>query len=204
MNFSKTQKQIIALSTVMALAVIFYIGTYLPMRKAKLWIKAQTSRASSFEEYNAILDQALDFYSPIGQEETMLNYLYFLVNIIPQVKDERVTRALMQKAEYHMRPIIERGPGLNFVQVIYQFGIAYKVAGIALQDPLYIQKAIEVFEFGRTQSPKRPIFIQELFNLYREVGDKDKLKEMANIVIGLWPEQKEEVSKLIDEYLRKK
>ena len=201
MNLSKTQKQIIAISTVAALAVVFYIGSYLPFRTSELWIKTQRTNTRSFLEYNAILDEALDFYSPIGQEEVVLNYLYFLGGIIPQIKDEGVIRTLVQKAEYNINPIIERGPGLNFVQVLYQMGIVYKIAGVTLHDPLYIKKAIETLELGRAQSPKRPIFIQELFNLYREVGDKDKLQEMTDIVIGLWPDQEEEVRQIIQEML---
>lgn len=196
-------KQIIAISTVAALAVIFYIGSYLPFRKSQLWVKTQATPSSSFEQYNALLDKALNFYSPIGQEETMLNYLYFLGGIIPQIKDERVIRTLVQKAEYNIGPIIERGPGLNLVQVLYQMGIAYKVAGDILHDESYRQKAIEMLELGRRYSPKRPIFIQELFNIYREVGNKEKLKEISDVIIELWPDQKEEVGKIVKEYTGK-
>ena len=198
---SNSSRQIIAVALVPFILVVMYVGTHLPFRKARLFIAAQSNPARTFEEYNAQLDKALDTYSPIGQEETLLNYLYFVSDIVPQVKEEEIVHILVEKAERHAEPIIARGPGLNLVQILYQLGIVYKRAGMRLEDETYIKKAIEAFELGRVYSPKRPIFLQELFNLYRERGEKEKLEEIARVIVSLWPDQEEEVRQLIEEMM---
>lgn len=184
-------RTIIALVISIGVVVGAYFGSYLPLRKSQMFIETHMNapKVRSLQDFTAMFDKVLGFYSPVGQDEIVANYLGTVNGIIGQQSEEKIIRALVLQAEAYTRPIIESEKGLNLSQTMVSMGMVYKTAAGKLNDRAYFEKAVKVFENGLSYSPHRPIFLYNLFELYYAVGDKENTKKIGERILMDWPQE---------------
>lgn len=190
-------KKFIVISSTIIILIGMYLGAYLPLRKSQRYIGAilQLGRIRSLQDFNAVFDPVLNFYSPVGQDEIISYYFGILANVIQQ-SNEEVATALTKQAEDLMGPVIREGKGFGYSQNLYNFAGFYKIAALKLKSDAYLQKSLDLFNEGLKNSPNRSIFLEGLFDIYRIKGDTGRMKEVGEIILKYWPE-KEEIRKII-------
>lgn len=169
---------------------VAYYGSYLPFRKSMRFIHAINTleQARSLEEFETILSQALDYPSPIGQEEVVRNTGNIVMNTIQGGAPSAETlRELVDFIERYYRPIIDRGRGMSFGQNVYLLGLINQIAYIQTQQVPYLQAAKEYYEMGYELGPKRPEILYGLFDVYRIIGDREKVSAITEQILKQWP-----------------
>ncbi|MBI5079270.1 hypothetical protein HZB06_01165 [Candidatus Wolfebacteria bacterium] len=194
-------KQIIAIIVTGAALAAIYLGSYLPLRKSQMHIDVvlslQSGKVNTLEDFNDLFDPALDFYSPIGQDEITQYYLGILINIINQQSDKTIADILARQAENRTASILKAGKGFSFNQNLYTLGSIYKIVALKFKDEGYYQKSVNIFQEGLKYSPDRLIFLGGLFNLYVAHGYNDKAREIGNVILRYYPNE-ESVRKFVD------
>ncbi len=198
---SPIPKQIIAgILTVFILYTMYY-GCYLPFRKSQLYIDTainfKKEGVRSFESLVNLFEPAFKFYSPVGQDEIISNYLSSMINLISQQSNPMVIEALVKESERRADTFLKLGKGFNYSQSLYAMAMIYRVATLKLNDEFYYQKAIETFSKGIELSPTRSTFLYGLFDLYVAKKDLFKAKEIGRIVLEYWPAD-EEVKRILN------
>ena len=160
-------KIIAAFIITILILVLFYFGAYLPLRKSQIHINAvlnlQNGKVRTLDDMNNLFNSVLNFYSPVGQDETTQYYLGILLNIINQQSNKDVIDVLARQAENQMEPILKAGKGFNFNQNLYTLGSIYKITALKSRDLGYYQKAVNIFNNGLKYSPNRLIFLRGTF-----------------------------------------
>jgi tetratricopeptide (TPR) repeat protein len=184
-------KKIIAISATIVILIAMYFGAYLPLRKSQIYIKAmfnfQSGKVHSVEDFVGLFGPALNFRSPIGQDEAVSYYFEILANVINQQNNEQVIEILLKESEKWMEPILKAQKGFVFNQNLYNFATVYKIAGLKLKNEIYYQKSLDLFNEGLKYSPNRLIFLGGLYDLYQVKGDNEKMKEISEIVLKYYP-----------------
>lgn len=183
----KPIKKLIATLATSIILVLMYFGSYLPLRKSQLYIKAmfdlQSGKIRSIQDFNTAFGSALNFYSPIGQDEITSQYLNILANVISQQTDKDIIEILTKQAENIMEPILKTGKGFGYSQNLYGFARLYELVAQKLNSNAYLQKSVDMLKLGLENSPNRYIFLEELFNAYQMKGDKIKIKEIGETIL---------------------
>lgn len=183
------KKSVIVIVIVIVLFAM-YFGSILPFRKSQLYINAQIGLSKgirSLQEFNALFEPALDFYSPVGQDEVVSGYLRILIDLTEKQSNKDVVDILIRQAEARMSPILEKQKGFSFSQNIYNLASIYAIAAIKFNDAIYYQKGVEMFRLGLEHSPNRAMFLFGLFNLYQFKGDEKGMKEIGETILKYWP-----------------
>ncbi|MFA5084506.1 MAG: hypothetical protein WC475_03990 [Candidatus Paceibacterota bacterium] len=193
------KKTIAGLATIGILALM-YLGAFLPLRKSQLYIRAmvdvQSGKVRTLQNFIDSFYPALDFYSPVGQDEVVS---YYAGGILPTLMDSvadqpggpQIIEALLQDLDKWIEPIIKSGKGFGFSQNLYNFGNIYYVAAEKLNSDAYLQKSIDFFNEGLKSSPGRDLFFEGLFRDYQLKGDKVKMREIGDIILKHWPDSEE-------------
>ncbi|MDP3052564.1 MAG: hypothetical protein Q8N22_01245 [bacterium] len=188
----KSYKLIIATTLSLLIVTVMYFGSYLPLRKSQLFIKAmsdlQSGKIRSIQDFDTAFASALNFYSPIGQDEISSQYLNILANVISQQTDKNIIEILTKQAENTMEPILKAGKGFGYSQNLYAFARLYELAAQKLNSNVYLQKSVDMLKLGLENSSNRFIFLEGLFNIYQMAGDKEKTKEIGEIILKYWPD----------------
>jgi len=181
----------IAITVLASLSIVF--GAYLPLRKSQIYIKAmfnfQSGKIHSVEDFIGLFGSALNFYSPIGQDEVVSYYSGILANVINQQTNSQVIEVLLKESEKWMEPILKAQKGFVFNQNLYNFAVVYKIAALKLKNEIYYQKSLDFFKEGLKYSPNRLIFLSGLFELYQAKGDNEKTREIGDIILKYWPDK---------------
>jgi tetratricopeptide (TPR) repeat protein len=189
---SKFSKQVIAIVAIVLLVVVLYIGTYLPYRKGVSYITAlgQAPQATSLSEFGHVFAVSLDLPSPVGQEELVRSFVNTMSSVIASnAKDvPGLGDSALQLVDHYAQPLLDRGRGLSFAQLLYVSGAAYETAYSATGNTAYSDKARMYYERGLELSPDRPQFLYPLLEDYRARGDKDKARELAERILSIWPD----------------
>lgn len=188
-------KQIIAGLITIAILILMYFGAYLPLRKSQIYIKAmfnfRSGKVHSVQDFTDSFGSALNFYSPIGQDEVVSYYSGIVINVINQQNNAQIIEILMKQAEDAMTPILKKQKGFVFNQNLYNFAMVYKIAALKLKNEIYFQKSLDLFNEGLKYSPNRLIFLSGLFDLYQIKGDNEKMREISDIILKYWPDKVE-------------
>ncbi len=189
---STFSKQVIAVIVVVFLAVVLYVGTYLPYRKSVSYITAlgQAPQATSLSEFGHVFATALDLPSPVGQEELVRSFDNTMGSVIAgNAKDvPSIAESGLELVDHYSQPLLDRRRGLSFAQLVYVYGAAYETAYATTRNTAYSDKARTYYELGLELSPNRPQFLYPLFEDYRTRGDKDKARALAEKILSIWPD----------------
>ncbi len=196
----KTVKIIISLIVTVLAAAAFYYGSYEPLRKSQLYINAirgyETTKPRSIEEFNNSFTPALDAPSPIGYDEITGAYLGVVSGVLNQQNNPQVIEVLVKQVEDRMAPILAVMRGINFSQNLFVLAQINKTAAFKLKSENYYQRSVYLLNEGFKFSPNRPIYLYNLLDLYLARGDSEHAKEIGEIILKYWPEDKK-VAKLL-------
>lgn len=162
------------------LAIVF--GSLLPFLKAQKYITAvrSLSQVRSLDQFRATFDHALDFYSPVGAEETgkfLGNEIFNAVNN-PQQQEE-ISRALVAYIEPHLLK--------DNVRHLLLLGRMHYMLWLNFKDDRNFASAEQYFLAAHAIGPRLPNPMYGLLELYEKRGDQAKVREFAEKILSYWP-----------------
>lgn len=188
---SRISKQIIAIALSVAILSIAYFGSYLPLRKAQIFIATlqglQTTPPTSLQNLETRLSVPLDYASPIGQEELVRNTANSVLNFVQQSPDATSTNALVDYLMSYYNPILTQHSGMSFGQDLYLVGAVNEIAFAHTGQTNFLSAAQQYYEEGETLGPNRPQPLYGLFDIYRAEGNIASTTAIANKILANWP-----------------
>lgn len=189
---NKALKFTIAIILSILICVLFYFGSYLPLRKAQLLIEViqNAKLARTVDEFEKTISRDLDFYSPTGQNESVRQVGNIVLNILASQKDlpKPIAEELLNFTAKYFEPIIQIEGGGNSSQNFLILGYLYQIVGLRFNDNVYLEKAIDYYKEGLKISPKRPQFLYNLLDTYQAQKDFVSAKDIAEEILEYWPE----------------
>ena len=190
-TMEKTTKQVIAVALSLFILGISAYGSYLPMRKAEIFITTlqglEASPVNSLNELTSRIAVPLDYPSPIGQEELVRNMSNNILGFISQGADPTSTAVLMSFLDSYYEPILARGKGMSFGQDLYLMGALNEMAYVHSGNPAYIADSQKYYEEGEAFGPNRPQPLYGLFDVYRAEGNVASTTAVADKIMSNWP-----------------
>lgn len=191
--------KIIAVLLLIVICAGWYYGTYLPFRKSQLLILSiqGAGAAQSLLDFKDAFSASLDFFSPVGQSESVKHMTNTVFNIVSQlnIPAEGLTD-LIGFAEKYSLPILQSKQGDGLTQQFYVLGDLYRAAGFKYHNQEYLKKAEETYKEGLALSPKRPQFLYGLLQIYLEEKNIEKANEIMKKIVEYWPNDPE-IQKMI-------
>jgi hypothetical protein len=184
-------KQVIAgIVTLFVLFMAVY-GSYLPMRKAEMFITVlqsmQTKPLTSLGDLEGRVSPPLDAPSPIGQEELVRNLANSVLGFVQNNKDASTTAELMSFLHSYYDPILARGRGMSFGQDLYLMGATNEIAFVNVGDPAYLAASKQYYSEANMLGPNRPQALYGLFDVYRFGNDVPDVESTAQRILTDWP-----------------
>jgi hypothetical protein len=188
-----TSKKTIAIAVSVAILAIAYYGSYLPLRKAQMFIATlqslQTTPPTSLSDLEGRLSIPLDYPSPIGQEELVRNTANSVLNFVQQSTDATSTDALVSFLMSYYDPILSQGHGMSFGQDLYLVGAINEIGFAKTGQTNFLSTAQQYYEEGELLGPNRPQPLYGLFDVYRAQGNVASTTAVADIIIANWKDQ---------------
>jgi len=173
---------IIIFGIILAIFGLIY-GSLLPFVKSKSYIRAIGNLQSikSLDEFKKNFDPSLDFYSPVGQEETSRFLATEIIGrmIYPDQK-ENISRELVN----YIEPRFFQNNSRHLLLAASMYGKMFNIYG--KKDDL--KKTEEYFQKSLILNPKSPQALYSLFEIYYKKGEFEKSKEIGEIILKYWPE----------------
>jgi hypothetical protein len=186
-----TSKKIIAIAVSVAILCIAYYGSYLPLRKAQMFIATlqglQTTPPTSLDDLETRLSVPLDAPSPIGQEELVRNMANSVLSFVQESPDATSTDALVGFMMSYYDPILAPGKGMSFGQDLYLVGAVNEIAFAQTGQANFLSTAQQYYEEGEMDGPNRPQPLYGLFDVYRAEGNVASTTAVAEKIMTNWP-----------------
>jgi len=189
----RAYQRVLAIIIVAAIFGIAIYGSYLPMRKAQMFIatlqglQTPQGQATSLQDLENKLSAPLDYPSPIGQEELVRNMANSILSFVQQSKDASSTAALISYLNSYYDPILNQGKGMSFGQDLYLEGAINEIAFANTGDPAYLAAAQKWYQEGVTLGPNRPQVLYGLFDVYRAENDTTDTIAVGTTIMRNWP-----------------
>ncbi len=189
----RTYQRVVAVIIVAAIFGIATYGSYMPMRKAQMFIatlqglQTQQGQATSLQDLENKLSVPLDYPSPIGQEELVRNMANSVLSFIQQGGDATSTAALIGYLNSYYNPILNGGKGMSFGQDLYLEGAINEIAFASTGNPTYLAAAQKWYSEGVALGPNRPQALYGLFDVYRAEGDTTDTIAIGSTILRNWP-----------------
>lgn len=189
----RTYQKVIAIVISVAILGIAVYGTYLPMRKAQIFIatlqglQTQQGQATSLQDLENKLSVPLDYPSPVGQEELVRNLGNSVLSYVQQGAGASTTAALITYLNTYYDPILDQGKGMSFGQDVYLEGAVNELAFAETGDQTYLAAALKWYKEAHTLGPNRPEALYGLFDVYRASGDTTDAIAIGQQIITNWP-----------------
>jgi hypothetical protein len=189
----RTYQRVIAIIIVAAIFGIAIYGSYLPMRKAQMFIatlqglQTQQGQATSLQDLENKLSAPLDYPSPIGQEELTRNMANSVLSFVQQGSNASSTAALIGYLNSYYDPILNQGRGMSFGQDLYLEGAINEIAFATTGDPSYVAAAQKWYSKGVELGPNRPQSLYGLFDVYRAENNVSGTIAVGSTILKNWP-----------------
>jgi hypothetical protein len=187
----RTYQRVIGIIIVAAILGIAFYGSYMPMRKAQMFISTlqglQTTPATSLSDLETRLSIPLNYPSPIGQEELVRNMANSVLSFVQQGGDATSTAELIGFLNSYYNPILNAGRGMSFGQDLYLEGAINEIAFAQTGDPTYLASAQKWYLEGNQLGPNRPQPLYGLFDVYRAEGDTTDTIAIGEKIEQNWP-----------------
>lgn len=189
----RTYQRVIAIIVVAAIFGIAIYGSYLPMRKAQIFIttlqdlQTQQGQATSLQDLENKLSVPLDYPSPIGQEELVRNVANSVLSFVQQGGNPSSTADLIAYLNSYYDPILDQGKGMSFGQDLYLEGAVNEIAFATTGNPAYLAAAQKWYMEGNELGPNRPQPLYGLFDVYRAEGDTTDTIAVGTTIEHDWP-----------------
>ena len=171
------------------LSIIF--GSYLPLVKARLFIVSLSSASSikTINDFQKNFDKPFKFYSPVGDEETAK---FLSSDILKSISQKEQSEAASRILVDYMEPYLFK----NNVRHLIILGQMYSVVWQKSGKEEDFKKAEEYYLKALKIGPKLPPVLYGLLDIERAKGNKEKVKEISEIILKYWPED-ERIKSLI-------
>jgi hypothetical protein len=183
-------KQVIASIVTAFLLFVAVLGSYLPMRKAEMFISAlqsiQTQPVSSLGDLEGRVSPALDAPSPIGQEELVRNLANSVLGFAQNNQNQSSTEELLVFLHSYYDPILARNKGMSFGQDLYLMGAIHEIAFVKTGDSVYLNLSRQYYAEGNELGPNRPQTLYGLFDVYRFENDLPDAVAVAQKILSNW------------------
>ncbi|TSC82498.1 MAG: hypothetical protein G01um101420_331 [Parcubacteria group bacterium Gr01-1014_20] len=195
-------KRVISVFLVIAMALIAYLGSYLPFKKSSGFILTMRSlgATASIADFEKNFSTILDAPSPIGQEELVRQLGSAILSITQQNNDPQIIKKLITFAEKYYDPIIRRNRGMSFSQNLYVLGSINELAYLKTQDPAYFNSAKKYFLKALESGPSRPQSLYGAFDVFRLEGNVPETVKVAEKILSQWPAD-DRTKTLLQEFL---
>lgn len=190
----RTIKQVIAVIASLIILLVSVWGSYLPMRKAEMFIASlqslQTQPVSSLGDLEGRVSSPLDYPSPIGQEELVRNLANSVLGFVQNNQNPSSSQEMLNFLGSYYNPILVRGKGMSFSQDLYLAGAINEVAFVKTGAPEYLARAKQYYLQGNQVGPTRPQPLYGLFDVYRFENDATNTILTGQKILSLWPDDK--------------
>jgi hypothetical protein len=189
----RTYQRVAAIIIVAAILGIAVYGSYLPMRKAQMFIatlqalQTQQGQATSLTDLESKLSAPLNEPSPIGQEELVRNMANSVLSFVQQSTDATSTAALIGYLNSYYDPILSQGKGMSFGQDLYLEGAINEIAFAQTGSPTYLAAAQKWYSESVALGPNRPQSLYGLFDVYRAENDTTNTIAIGTTIVHNWP-----------------
>jgi len=184
-------KKTLSILASVVVVVFLYLGAYLPYEKSQKLISAMGSiqGGASLQGYENAFGSVLDFYSPVGQEESVKQLGNSTLSILSSQKNlpKDVAEELLKFNLKYFEPIINDSRGGNASQNILILGQIYHTMALAYNDINYLDIAIGYYKKGLDNSPRRPQFLYSLVEAYQQKGDYNSAIKIGEEILKYWP-----------------
>ena len=175
-----------------AVVVVFlYFGAYLPYEKSQKLISSigNIQNGASLEGYEKAFSSVLDFYSPVGQEESVKQLGNTTLSILSSQKNlpKNIAEELLKFNLKYFEPLINDSRGGNASQNILVVGQIYHTLALNYNDLNYLNIAIDYYQKGLVNSPRRPQFLYSLFEAYQAKRDYNLAIKTGEEILKQWP-----------------
>lgn len=186
---TRMTEKLVAVVLMIAAAVGWYFGAYLPFQKSKRFIEIihSSSVVKTVDELENRFDSVLDFYSPVGNEEIVSFFADQMVNVLSTKPVEEIGVRLIAYTEEKAKPVLEDSRNPELTKVLLKMASLNEIGWIVYQKPDYFRKAEDYLLQGLEVSPDRPQFLYGLFNLYASVGDNERARTIGEKILSFWP-----------------
>ncbi len=158
------------------------MGSFMPLIKSQRYIDAVQSVNSvrSVQEFETLFNNAINFYSPIGDEEIGKFLGGDIANAISYAgQPENVSRAL----EAYVEPQLMQD---NVVHLMI-LGNLRTILWKKFNKPEDYNKAEEFYLKAHEIGPKLPTPMYALMELYRLKNEKEKMTAIGRQILSYWP-----------------
>jgi len=189
----RTYQKVVAIILVAVIFGVAIYGSYLPLRKAQIFIatlqglQTQQGAATSLQDLENKLSVPLDYPSPIGQEELVRNMANSVLSFIQQGGDATSTADLIGYLNSYYDPILNTGKGMSFGQDLYLEGAINEIAFAGTGNPAYLVQAEKWYGEGVADGPNRPQSLYGLFDVYRAEGNASGTIMIGDKILQDWP-----------------
>lgn len=189
----RTYQRVIAIIIVAVIFGIAFYGSYLPMRKAQMFIatlqglQTPQGQATSLQDLENKLSAPLDSPSPIGQEEIVRNMANSILSFVQQGGDASSTAELISFLNGYYNPILDQGKGMSFGQDVYLEGAINEIAFGSTGNPNYLIAAQKWYSEGVALGPNRPQSLYGLFDIYHAEGNATDTIAIGMTIMNNWP-----------------
>lgn len=177
-NLTKILSAILIIAAL--LSVVF--GSILPFLKAERYVNfARVSpSATTIEEFESDARNALDFSSPIGQEETTK---FILSGIRDILHNPNLPTSMAEELVRFIEPYAFK----NDVRHLAAMGDMYSVLWAKYGDESAFAKSEEYYRKALAIGPNLPPILYSLMTIYQIKDDKAKINEVAKTILSYWP-----------------
>lgn len=189
----RTYQRVAAIIIVAAIFAVAAYGSYMPMRKAQMFIatlqglQTQQGAATSLQDLENKLSVPLDYPSPIGQEELVRNMANSVLGFAQQSTDATSTGELINYLNSYYYPILDYGKGMSFGQDLYLEGAINEIAYATTGNPNYLSAAQKWYSEGVQLGPNRPQSLYGLFDVYRAENNTTGTIQVGTTILHNWP-----------------
>jgi hypothetical protein len=184
----RTYQRVAAVLIVAAIFGVAIWGSYLPMRKAQMFITTlQGLQATSLQDLENKLSAPLDEPSPIGQEELVRNLANSILSFVQESTNASSTAELIGYLNNYYDPILSQGKGMSFGQDLYLEGAINEIAYANTGAPTYLAAAKQWYSEGVALGPNRPQSLYGLFDIYRAENDSTDTIAIGTTIMHNWP-----------------
>ena len=189
----RTYQRVVAIIIVAAIFGIAIWGSYMPMRKAQMFIttlqalQTPQGQATSLTDLENKLSVPLNYPSPIGQEELVRNMANSVLSFVQQGGNATDTAALIGYLNSYYDPILNAGKGMSFGQDLYLEGAINEIAFAQTGNPTYLAAAQKWYSEGVALGPNRPQSLYGLFDVYRAENNVSGTLAVGTTMLKNWP-----------------
>jgi len=189
----RTYRQVAAVIIVLAIFGVAIWGSYMPMRKAQMFIatlqglQTQQGQATSLQDLENKLGAPLNYPAPIGQEELVRNMANSVLSFVQQGGDATSTAELIGFLNNYYNPILDQGRGMSFGQDLYLEGAINEIAFASTGNQTYLDAAKKWYQEGVALGPNRPQSLYGLFDIYRASGNTTGTLAVGTTIMRNWP-----------------